>query len=258
MKSNFHTHTRRCLHAYGSERDYVLKAAEEDLSILGFSDHGPFPDHDFGYRMPYEELEHYLQSIDKLSEEFKGNLQLYKGLEIEYHQRYDDYYRFLLQERHLDYLALGEHFYYDPAGNLQNIVFASSTEAYLEYADNVCRGMETGLFRFVAHPDLYCINVFPWDDRAQEACQRIVSCAAKHDMILEFNANGFRRGKRPYPDGLRVPYPHPAFWEKVREQHLRVIIGSDCHAPEQVADESVRYAAEQAKRLGLDVVDTIF
>ena len=35
---NFHTHTARCNHAQGSDREMVLAAMEAGVQVLGFSD----------------------------------------------------------------------------------------------------------------------------------------------------------------------------------------------------------------------------
>ena len=54
MIANYHTHTPRCNHAVGTEREYVENALEAGLQILGFSDHSPyiFPgDYYSGFRM---------------------------------------------------------------------------------------------------------------------------------------------------------------------------------------------------------------
>ena len=50
MIANYHTHTKRCKHATGEDREYVEAASETGLKILGFADHCPwiYPDkHDF-------------------------------------------------------------------------------------------------------------------------------------------------------------------------------------------------------------------
>lgn len=257
MLTNFHTHTQRCLHAYGSERDYVLSAVQGGLSALGFSDHGPFPDFDFGYRMAFDELDEYLAAISALQDEFAGTISLYKGLEIEFHEKYTDYYHRLLSEHGLDYLAMGEHTYYD-GGELKNIFFAESTDDYLHYADNVCRGMRSGLFRFAAHPDLFFINALPVDRNAETACDKIIDEAVHSRVLLEFNANGLRRPQKPYDDSMRHPYPHELFWRKAAEAGVPVIIGADAHAPQQVYDDSVRLAHQKAREIGLKISDTIF
>lgn len=258
MRVNFHTHTKRCLHAYGSEEDYVKAALDANVGRLGFSDHAPFPDRDFGYRMSFEELDDHLGTIDSLKDRYNGQIQLYKGLEIEYHDAYIDYYRSLFEDHGIEYLALAEHQYFDKNNELKNIFFASSTEDYLEYAENLCKGMRTGLFAFAAHPDLMFLNDLPVDGNAQEACRMITECARENDIILEYNANGYRRARRPYPDGVRYPYPHRYFWEAVSRTDIRVIVGSDCHSPEQVFDYNVQFALREAEGLGLKLVDTIF
>lgn len=81
MRAKYHTHTQRCRHAQGSEEDYVQSALQSGLAVLGFSDHAPFPDRDFGLRMPYSELAEYMQTIDLLSEKYSAEIILYKGLE---------------------------------------------------------------------------------------------------------------------------------------------------------------------------------
>ncbi len=258
MRNNYHTHTGRCLHAYGSDEEYVMKAIESGMSELGFSDHGPFPDHDYGLRMQYSELDSYLRTVDVLNNKYRDRIKLFKGLEIEYYPSYNDYYRLLLDEKKLDYLALGAHSFYDRNGEFRNIFFAGSTDEIEDYSANICSAIETGFFTFVAHPDILFINNLPIDQKVRNACTRIIDCAAEHDMILEYNANGYRRERRLYPDGFRYPYPHPFFWEEAAKRNIRVIIGSDCHAPDQVYDESFTYAERKAEELGLNLIDSIF
>ena len=66
MIANYHTHTWRCHHASGTEREYVEAAIRGGLKILGFSDHTPqiYPD---GYvnhtKMLPEQLEDYVNVI---------------------------------------------------------------------------------------------------------------------------------------------------------------------------------------------------
>jgi histidinol-phosphatase (PHP family) len=65
MLSNFHTHTFRCQHASGEDKEYVEAAIQSGLKVLGFSDHCPwlFPD---GYisriRMTPAQLDNYFSS----------------------------------------------------------------------------------------------------------------------------------------------------------------------------------------------------
>ncbi len=42
MLANYHTHTERCYHASGEDKEYVEAAIKAGLKVLGFSDHCPW------------------------------------------------------------------------------------------------------------------------------------------------------------------------------------------------------------------------
>ena len=68
MIANYHTHTWRCRHADGTEREYVERAIEGGLKILGFSDHSPYPfpdGYDSGMRMRLDQVEGYFIKIGR-------------------------------------------------------------------------------------------------------------------------------------------------------------------------------------------------
>lgn len=258
MKTNYHTHTQRCRHAQGSEEDYIRSALASQVSILGFSDHAPFPDHDFGLRMPIEELKDYLAEIDRLAKVYDGQITLYKGLEIEYLPRYRGYYEDLRGRYGLDYLLLGEHFFLDAAGKIFNITTgAPNTEKFLEYADAVAEGMKTGLFDAVVHPDIFMMSPLAWDRNCDAATDRILEAAALSGTVLEYNANGLRRGLRRYPEGDRYMYPHENFWKKAAASGLPVIVGTDCHNPTQVWDDCMDRALAELERYGIKPLEIL-
>ena len=88
IKTNFHTHSQRCGHADGIEEDYIKSAISCGVSELGFSDHGPYPDFDFGLRMPFCELPKYLEALDALIPKYQKEITIKKGLEIEYYDKW--------------------------------------------------------------------------------------------------------------------------------------------------------------------------
>ena len=67
MIANYHTHTFRCNHASGTDREYVERAIETGMKTLGFSDHAPylfpFKDYYSFYRMKVEEIQEYADSV---------------------------------------------------------------------------------------------------------------------------------------------------------------------------------------------------
>lgn len=254
MKTNFHTHTNRCLHAFGTEADYAEEAYNKGLDILGFSDHAPFEDYDYGYRMSFSELRDYASAVENEKKRYEGKMRILTGLEIEYLPKYCGYYEWLLNELKLDYLALGEHFY-EANGRRHSAFSADDTSDFIRYAKAVSEALKTGYFAFLVHPDVIFINYLAWDKNCDKACEIIVDAALNTGIPVEYNANGLRRGIQDFPDGRRYQYPHPKFWAAAKEAGLKVLVGSDAHSPELIYDEYMQLGVKQAKELGLNVID---
>lgn len=250
---NFHTHTYRCNHATGTEEDYVISAIENNITTLGISDHGPYPDDRLSYRMMYSELLDYLSIIEKLKIKYRNKIKIYSGLEIEFDPFSMDYYHYLLSDFKVDYLALGQHVFLHN-GEFCGAFELTSTDQYISYAKTIESAFETGFFKFLCHPDVIFINNFSWDENCEKACDIIIAAAQKHNMILELNASGFRKGVKDYCDGPRYSYPHKYFWEKVSKTTIKVLVNSDCHAPNHVWHPSLDTAYKFAKDLGLNLV----
>ena len=87
MRTNYHTHTTRCLHATGSDEEFVLSAIKGGYQELGFSDHTPWKYHTnyiSDIRMTPEELPDYVESLRSLQEKYKDRISLKIVLECEY------------------------------------------------------------------------------------------------------------------------------------------------------------------------------
>ena len=76
-KVNYHTHTARCMHADGADRDYLESALKSGFETIGFSDHSPWP-YASGYvstvRMLPAQLPEYLARAAGLSDLWKSFL----------------------------------------------------------------------------------------------------------------------------------------------------------------------------------------
>lgn len=254
-RTNYHTHCSYCGHASGRAEDYAEEAVRKGLTRLGFSDHLPFPEDEYGSGMPYRELEDYLQEISILKENFSGKLKIFCGFEGEFLGKQWRYYEKLLSRNECDYLILGQHFYERKNGEMGYAYRMEDTAQYEEYAENMVEAMKTGYFSLAAHPDMFFVNDLPWDIHCDRACDILVEGAARYHFPLEFNANGLRKGKRMYGEGERYQYPYGKFWDKVRDgqksggprkeqkpPEIRVYVGSDCHSPEALWDEQVELA----------------
>lgn len=253
-KTNFHTHTSRCLHAGGTDVEYIEAAIENNIKILGFSDHAPYPDNRFGLRMQYNELDEYLQTMKKLKNKYLNQIEIRIGLEIEYDSEKKAYYEQLLNEKGVEYLALGQHIYVSPSKEYINIYNLDNTKQYIEYAHTVKEAIQSGYFAFIAHPDVIFLNDFPWDHNCEIASDIIIEVAYQSNIPLEFNANGLRRGLEQFCDGERYPYPHQNFWKKVAKNNIPVLINADAHHPSNIYDDKMELAYKLATDWGLNII----
>ncbi len=81
MVPDYHIHTKLCKHASGEMEEYVESAIQKGLKEIAFTDHIPLPDNfDIAHRMTENELELYLENINKLSD-------LYPEIEIKSRDR---------------------------------------------------------------------------------------------------------------------------------------------------------------------------
>ena len=191
MKMNLHTHTPRCHHAIGSEREYIERAIAAGLDTLGFSDHAPMPfegDYYSTYRMALSDTRGYVDALLKLREEYRGKIDILIGFEAEYYPAVFPRLLEFISEYPIDYLLLGQHF----LGNEQNAPYAcrrtKDESFFAAYVDQVCEGIRTGAFTYLAHPDLVC---FDGDDATfRRHALRLCECAAETDTPLEINMLG--------------------------------------------------------------------
>ncbi len=257
MRTNFHTHHYLCGHAFGHVEDYVKEAILKNVKILGFSDHGPVENGLF-HRMNESDFYNiYLKEIQDAKEKYKNEIKIYRGLEIEYFYDFDGYQNLL---NHLDYLILGGHFYTGYQRDFGSSYQIDTKEKLKSYTDLIVDGMDTGYFKILAHPDIFMTGYPIFDDFCESCSKRIIESAIKNHVIIEYNANGLRRGTRKYADGsIDYSYPNPHFFNLVSQYpNAKVIVSSDCHRPEDLYDEAMELCFKKLKELGINPITSIF
>lgn len=223
MYANYHTHTLRCNHADGLDREYIESAINAGFKILGFSDHAPMPFRGSYYsyfRMKMHETEEYINSINKLKEEYKNDIKIYTGFEAEYYPAlFSDLLSFL-EGFDYEYLILGQHFA-DNEVESPYVARPNSDKALLKrYYDQIIEGYSTGKFTYIAHPDLYD---FIGDSKYYEDVIRDFCIKAKElGAVLEINQLGYTANRS---------YPTPKFWDIAAEVGNTAILGCDAHTP---------------------------
>ena len=248
MLANYHTHTSRCRHARGEDREYVEHAVSHGMKVLGFSDHCPWIFEDgyvSGTRMLPSELDGYFSSIEALKKEYAGDIKLYIGFEAEYIPEQMEAQDRLLADYPVDYMILGQHFTHrEPLSPYTGFPTDDAGELVL-YVDQCIEGMESGRYKYLAHPDL--LNFTGSPELYEEHFTRLCRYLKEHDIPVEINLLGVREGRH---------YPSDRFLSIAQKVGNTAIIGCDAHFPEALSDpEPMRVCRLIAEKYELPLVE---
>ncbi len=246
MKVNLHTHTFRCHHATGTPEEYIKRAIENGIKVLGFSEHAPCPSLESGYRLPSGEVKDYFGELRALKEKYKNEIEIHIGFEMEYYpERFDEMYNIAV-ENGADYLILGQHFTKNekPDGVYVGMK-PKPKEVLKEYVDAVIEGIKIGVFTYICHPD---VVVYTEDDEIYKSEMTRLCIAAKdYDIPLEINFYGIRDNRF---------YPYDMFWEIAGKTGCKVVFGFDSHDTASAYDgESIPAAMELVKKYNLNLIE---
>lgn len=242
LTSNFHTHTTLCRHAEGSPREYVENAIKAGLKVLGFADHVPYifkGDYYSNYRMFLGDTEEYVKTVLDLKREYAKEINIYLGFEMEnYPCHFEETLKFI-KGFSPDYLILAQHCTKNEYDGVYSVGTNQTRESVKDYVDQVVAGLKTGLFSYLAHPDL--IFVIDDEDYYLNQMKRICVTAKELNVPLEFNFLGFATKRH---------YPSKRFFNLAKECGNTLIYGVDAHSPkalaicQQTADKADDFLAE--------------
>ena len=246
--ADYHTHTPLCRHAEGEPIDYARRAHELGLAELGFSDHSPMPDDEFDdWRMLRSEFPDYLAKVEA-ARDGVPEMEIRLGLEIDYLQDGRAWIEELSAMAEFDYL-IGSVHYIAPGWDIDNPKWIGRWTSELEveeiwsaYWVIYTECARSGLFDFIAHPDLpKKFGHRPAGD-LRRFYEPAIEAALASDTAIEINTAGWRKE-------CAEQYPARGFLELMREADIPLLISSDAHAPGEVGADFER-AAELALELG--------
>ncbi|MDD3383601.1 MAG: PHP domain-containing protein [Bacilli bacterium] len=269
MHINFHTHTKLCNHAVGETEDYVKSAIAKGFRIIGMSDHGTIPEsfmdkNTYHYlwlqrHMRLEQMENiYFKQIDECKLKYADKIKIYKGLEIEYLSNHIDYYKWLKNK--VDYLILGPHFY-QYNNKIMNVYETTTRFDNIDgFANTIEEALDTKLFSFLAHPDIFMFNyiskddiLHKWDEKCEQITRRIVESTIKNDVFIELNCGAVHLGKNKFNEFY---YPRSEFWKIVKQYpNAKIVIGRDAHDYQNFNDEITKVIEKFARELGLNIIE---
>lgn len=252
--SCLHTHTDFCDGADSVET--MCKAAfDAGLASIGFSSHAPVPFRT-GWHLSHDRLDEYAQEVRSAAERWKGRLDVYLGLEIDYIEGADTVFgpadeRF--SRLRLEYSIGSVHYLVPPNGADPFTVdgpydewergvregYGGDGEAAAEaYWDTVVRMVKAGGFTFVGHLDLVKKNngaggrplsFDPSGDRYRDAASKALAAIKESGVAVEINTGAMNRGS------LKETYPSAALLALLREDGAKIVIAADAHRADHIS-----------------------
>lgn len=262
IKFNFHQHS---IFSDGKAepREYVKQAMELGFEALGFSEHSPLP-FDTPFSLKKDNIDKYVEEIDKLKERYAGQLAVYRALELDYIPTFSENFDEWKAACKVDYSIGGIHLV--KPGNSDELWFTDGPDrsvydrgveelfgndikkAVKTYYRQMNSMVESQQFDVVAHIDkitMHNQNRFFTED--EKWYRRLVSetltLIKEKDLIVEINTRGLykKRSDKLFPDNETL--------RQVVEMKIPVIVSSDAHQPGEI-NLFLDYAAEKLKQAG--------
>lgn len=259
--ANLHTHCHFCDGA-GEPRAFVEAALAKGFKVLGFSSHAPIP---FAseWTMAEGRMDDYLRAVAALKEEYRGKIEIYTGLEIDY---FEGDPRNVFTDYSVDYIIGSVHFFADMSNRRYYSIDGTDAEfrETLEtlfggdmqrFADAYYRQVAAMITKHrpsvVGHLDVIKKNNGTGKYFAEEEAwyrqliDGVLAVIKAHGTIVEVNTGGISRGY------IQEPYPSLWILKKCRQLGIPVMITSDAHCPEHL-DAHFDLARERLKEVGYD------
>ena len=244
---NLHLHSRFS-DGHNEPVEYVKSALEMGIKHLGFSEHSPLP-FDNPFSLKKSDVEEYIKTIETLKNEYSGQIEIYRALEMDYIPDMSNNFDFWRRKCNVDYLIGSVHLVVAPGSD--DLWFTDGPK-YQTYDDglnsmfggDIRRGVKayynqmnemimTQKFEIVGHVDKIKMHnrdrYFKEDEKwYQNLVDECLDLIKEKDLIVEINTRGKykKRYNGLFPDGMAL--------EKVKSRNIPVIISSDAHTPHEI------------------------
>jgi len=240
---DLHNHTPLCKHATGSPKEFIKKAIEKGIKIYGFTDHAPM-EFDYEYRMNFDEMEKYENTIKDLKDKYKDKIEILLGYEVDFTPFVDK----RVLERKVDYLIGSVHFLdnwgFDNPEFIKEWEKRDIDDVYKEYFSKIEDMANSKLFNIVGHFDL--VKVFGHKPKAniKDLAKNALKAIKKANMIVEINTAGLRKP-------IKEAYPSDELLDVILNENIDITLSSDAHSPEQVGYK-INETMKKLKKLGVN------
>lgn len=249
MKIDGHIHTPFCPHgSRDSLYQYVEQAIQLGFQQISFTEHAPLPKSFVDptplqdSAMKLDEMERYLLNLGKVKEEFKNELKIQIGLEVDYIEEFEEETRAFLNEYgpHLDDSLLSVHFlkkddtyycmdYSDDVFAEMIKHFGSVENVYEAYFNTVLASIKANLGNYkprrIGHITLVhkFQQRFPCPKDFKESIMYLLEQIKDYGLQLDYNAAGL------FKPLCRETYPPQWVAEEATKKKIPLVYGSDAH-----------------------------
>jgi histidinol-phosphatase (PHP family) len=228
--ADYHVHTPLCHHATGWPVEFARRAQELGLGELGFADHNPMEAYFDDWRMLREDLPRYLEEVESARAAFP-QLPIRLGLECDFIAGREAWIEELRGLARWDFFIGSVH--YLPEGwEVDHPKYVGrhqgqAEEIWTSYWRVYEQAIRSGLFDFVAHPDLPKKFGFRPPGDLRRFYEPAIAALAETKTAFEINTAGWRKD-------CREQYPAREFLELAASANLPLLINSDAHAVEEL------------------------
>ena len=234
---DYHVHTRRCGHAGGASRDFVLRAIDRGLLEIAFTDHIPLyflpPDRrDPKLAMREDQFDDYIREVESLRREFEGRIAVRLGLEADYAEGQEEELSRWLGRADWDLVLgsvhwVGTGWIDDPATSPARFEREGAVTLYNEYYRLLTKASRTGFFDVLTHFDLPKKHGHRPEASIEAAEKSAIEAAREAGVAVEISSAGLRK-----PVG--EAYPEERLLSAIVAAGIPVTFSSDAHAPAEV------------------------
>jgi histidinol-phosphatase (PHP family) len=269
MNYCFHSHSHYDDGKLAME-DFVLAAIDAGFDAFGFSGHSPLPN-DNEWSIKIRELPEYVAEGKRLKEQYKHQIKLYLGLEIDYIPGMSDDFSVFVKDIPLDYCIGSVHLVRNPENDgiwfidgpiegffegLKLVFGGDVKKAVTAYFEQSILMIETQKPNIIGHLDKVKMynkeELFKTTDAWYlELVQRLLETIKQHNTIVEVNTRGVYTGKT---DEF---FPSTRVLKTCYEMGIPMMINSDAHHPDQIS-KLVPEAIALLRGIGYKEVHTPF
>ncbi len=239
IQLDLHIHPSPWRNGQEAFRSFAREALRNGINILGFSEHGPAIDPHPRYRgIEERELEVYVDQILKIKDEFKGEMQIFCGLELDYYPGCEEHYAEIRHAYTFDYFLVSVHiiddWQLDTPHSLKQSIYKHKTEQelYRIYYGRITDAINSNIFDIIAHLD-YIRRSLPHPpgkppEFSNDIFLEVVEKIAAGNIAVEINSRGLEI------EGMREIYPTSTLLNYLIRSGTRFTLGSDAHEESRI------------------------